>query len=168
MSIAEAIANAGRYLTEHPEEARYRDSPATARISGGLGATVEGPDAHVRTDMPTSVGGGGSAPSPGWLLRAAEASCVATLVAMRAAALGVDIRAIDVTVDSESDDRGILGLDAAVPAGPLSTRVVVSIDSPGRAARELEEIARWALEHCPVADAVRRAVPIELEVVGRS
>ena len=30
MSIAEAVANAGRYLTDHPEEARYRDSAAVA------------------------------------------------------------------------------------------------------------------------------------------
>jgi hypothetical protein len=29
------------------------------------------------------VGGDGSAPSPGWYLRAAEAACVATLIGMR-------------------------------------------------------------------------------------
>ena len=33
---------------------------------------------------------------------------------------------IEVTVDSESDDYGILGLDPAVPAGPLSMRVQVA------------------------------------------
>ena len=166
MSIAQSIANASAYLTEHPDEARYRDSPARARLTEGLATTVEGPDgAYAQTDMPTSVGGGNAAPSPGWLLRAAEASCVATLVAMRAAAEGIDLRSVDVTVDSESNDLGILGLDPAVPAGPLSTRVVVAIDALGRGADELEPLARWALEHCPVTDAVARSVPIELEVV---
>ncbi len=59
-----------------------------------------------------------SAPSPGWLLRAAEASCVATLITMRAAMLGIDLDTLEVTVDSVSDDRGLLGVDDTVPAGP--------------------------------------------------
>ena len=43
--------------------------------------------------MPTSVGGSNSSVSPGWYLRAAEASCVATMIAMRAAHQGVDLDA---------------------------------------------------------------------------
>jgi uncharacterized OsmC-like protein len=166
MSIRDAIANASRFLTENPDQAVYRDSPARARLSNGLATTVTGPDgAEARTDMPTSVGGGNAAPSHGWLLRAAEASCLATLVAMRAASEGIELRSVDVTVDSESNDLGILGLDADVPAGPLSTRVVVAIDAPGHPPVEIEALAGWALEHCPVTDAVARPVPIELQVV---
>ena len=165
MSIGEAVAAASAYLTEHPEEARYRDSAAVARIESGLLVTVTGADgATLRTDMPTGIGGTASAPSPGWVLRAAEASCVASLVAIRAAALGVELRSVEVEVDSESDDRGILGLADDVPAGPLSTRISVAIDAPSRAPAEIEEIAAWAVAHCPVVDAVRRAIPIELVV----
>ena len=76
----------------------------------------------MTTDMPTSVGGGNTAPSPGWQLRAAEASCVATLIAMRAAQVGVALAKVEVTVDLESNDWGILGIGdesaGAVPAGP--------------------------------------------------
>ncbi len=77
--------------------------------------------------MVTSVGDEGSAPSPGWLLRAAAASCVGTLVALRAATLDAAVESLEVTVDSESDDRGILGIDPAVPAVPLSLRVAVLV-----------------------------------------
>jgi hypothetical protein len=35
-------------------------------------------------DLPSPVGGDGVAPTPGWLLRAARATCEATLTAMRA------------------------------------------------------------------------------------
>jgi uncharacterized OsmC-like protein len=165
MSIGEAVAAASAYLTEHPEEARYRDSAAVARIESGLVVTVTGADgATLRTDMPSGIGGTASAPSPGWVLRAAEASCVASLVAIRAAALGVELRSVEVEVESESDDRGILGLAEDVPAGPLSTRISVAIDAPGRAPAEIEELATWAVAHCPVVDAVRRAIPIELVV----
>lgn len=55
--------------------------------------------------MATSVGGTGSAPSPGWLLRAAVASCVTTLIAMRAATLDVALDSLAVTVDSESTSK---------------------------------------------------------------
>jgi uncharacterized OsmC-like protein len=168
--IRQKLEAAIGYLTDHPAEARYTDSPAIARLTdvAGLATHVTGADgAEIRTDMPASVGGGNGHASPGWYLRAAEASCVATLVAMRAAQEGVALEALEVTVDSESDDRGILGVSDDVPAGPLRTRVQVLVTS--RAADDddddvWETIVRWALDHCPVTDAVRRATPMTVEV----
>ncbi|HEX7345457.1 MAG TPA: OsmC family protein [Candidatus Limnocylindrales bacterium] len=163
--IREALDGALAYYAEHPADARATDSAATARLVDGLLVDVTGPsDERIRTDMVPSVGGTGSAPSPGWLLRAAEASCVATLIAMRAAMLGVRLTSVEVTVDSESDDRGLLGMDESVPAGPLSGRVVVRIGGDGVEASTLDAIARWGVKHCPVCDAVERAVPIETVV----
>ena len=58
--IGDALRGARAYLTDHPDEARYRDSAATARVEAGLAVTVDGPDgATLRTDMPPSIGGGG-------------------------------------------------------------------------------------------------------------
>ena len=48
------------------------------------------------------------------MFRAAYASCVATLIAMRAAEEGWSLGMLEVTIDSESDDRGILGISSAV------------------------------------------------------
>jgi uncharacterized OsmC-like protein len=161
MSIRSAVEAAVGYVGSHPDEARYRDSVASARLDESLTVVVADPSGReVRTDMSTGIGGGDAAPSPGWLLRAAIASCVATLIALRAAVVGVELHSLRVDVDSESDDRGILGLDDAVPAGPLSIRVAVALDSdaPGRAA----ELVDWALVHCPVTDAVARPVPVEV------
>jgi uncharacterized OsmC-like protein len=164
MSIAEAVARATEYLGAHPDEARYRDSAARARLTSGLVVDVTGPTGEaLRTDMPTGIGGTATAPSPGWYLRAAAASCVASLVAIRAAATGVALRSVDVELDSESDDRGILGLDPAIPAGALSVRVVVTIDADADRAT-LEAIARWAVDHCPVTESLSRAVPLEVKV----
>jgi hypothetical protein len=81
-----------QYLGAHPNEARYTDSIATATLESGLRVRVAGASGEqIATDMPPSVGGTGSAPSPGWLFRAALASCDATLIAMRAAAQGVQL-----------------------------------------------------------------------------
>ncbi len=163
--IREALRAATDYLTQHPEEARYTDSTATAVLTSGLAVTVRSQDGFsVATDMPSSVGGGASAPSPGWLLRAAQASCLATLIAMRAAYEGLEVTRVEVAVDSESDDRGILGLDDSVPAGPISSRARAQVEAVGATREQMEAVVRWADQHCPVQDAVRRAVPLHLEV----
>ena len=165
--IRDAVAGASAYLDEHPDEARYRDSHARARLSDGLRVEVEGPGGeHLTTDMPRAIGGGASSPSPGWYLRAAAASCVAALIGIRAAMVGLELPAesVSVTVDSQSDDRGILGLDDAIAAGALSMRVAVSLTAVSVERAAFEDVARWAVEHCPVTDTVRRPVPIELEL----
>jgi uncharacterized OsmC-like protein len=164
-AIRSAIESASAYLAEHADEARYTDSAATARVESGLRIRVSGPAAEeLATDMPAAVGGGASAPSPGWYLRAALAACVTSLAVMRAAQLGIAGFGCEVDVDSESDDRGILGLDESVPAGPLSTRVAVRAWATDADRGHLREIAEWAVAHCPVSDAVRRAVPMTVDV----
>jgi uncharacterized OsmC-like protein len=165
-TIRTAIEGASAWLAEHPDEARYTDSKARARIETGLRVVVEGPAGErLETDMPAAVGGSGSAPGPGWYLRAAVAACVASLATMRAAQLGWTGFRCAVDVDSESDDRGILGVDAAVPGGPLSMRIALDLAADGIGLDGLEELAVWAVEHCPVSDAMRRAVPVHIEVV---
>lgn len=163
--IATAIGTAREYLSAHPDEARYRDSPATAVVESGLRVTITGDDgASAVTDMVAGVGGDGSAPSPGWLFRAAYASCLATLIAMRAAESGVTLTRLEVRVDSESDDRGILGISAAIPAGPISAGIAVRAAASGIDEDVLREVIAWGVSHCPVDDAVRRAIPVELRV----
>jgi len=163
--IRESVELARRYLGEHPGEARYTDSKATARLDAGLAIKVDAADgSSITTDMPVTVGGRGSAPSPGWILRAAQASCLATLIAMRAAEQGLELTFLAVTVDSESDDRGILGMDENVPAGPLSSRARVDMEAAGAGRAELLSVLAWADTHCPVQDAVRRAIPMSVEL----
>lgn len=166
-AIRTAIEGASAYLTEHPDEARYTDSIATARVGEGLHVRVEGPAGEtLETDMPGAVGGGNAHPSPGWFMRAAVAACVASLATMRAAQLGWTGFSVEVDVDSESDDRGILGLDPSTPAGPLSMRIGLRMTADDRGLEQLEELAVWAVDHCPVSDAVHRGVPVHVEVSG--
>jgi uncharacterized OsmC-like protein len=164
-SIGAAIEGATAWLQEHPDEARYTDSLATARLDGGLRVVVTGPnDESITTDMPAAVGGAASAVSPGWLFRASLAACVLSLATMRAAQLGMRAFQCEVEVDSESDDRGILGVDPSVPAGPLSIRIGFRMSAEDANPESLEGIARWAADHCPVAESAGREIPIAVEV----
>lgn len=164
-AIGDAIRRAREALQQRPEQARYTDTPALAVVEDGLRCRVTGPHGAVLiSDMPAGVGGEASAPSPGWLLRAAHAACDATLIAMRAAEENIELSHLEVVVDSESDDRGLLGMDEPTPAGPLQTRVRIQVEAEGVAEAKLREIVDWAREHSPVDEAMLRAVPVSVEV----
>jgi uncharacterized OsmC-like protein len=163
--IKDSIENAVRYLSEHPDEARYTDPVARATLGDSLRVDVSGPSGEtIVTDMPSAVGGRGEEPSPGWLFRAAIASCVASTIAMEAAREGVTLTSLDVEVDSESDDRGILGMDESVPPGPLSTRVRIRAGAEGIEGSALRALLERGAARCPVCDATKRAVDVSLLV----
>jgi uncharacterized OsmC-like protein len=163
--IGEAIERVRGFLSEHPDKAHSVDIPTTARIDSGLRVSVEGPDGRsATTDMPTAVGGGGTAGSPGWLMRAAHAACDATVIAMCAAEEGIELNQLEVTVDSDSDDRGLLGLDGA-PAGPLVTRVRITISAAAVDPERLRALVDRAELRSPVGQALRTAGPVEVEFV---
>jgi uncharacterized OsmC-like protein len=163
--IKQSIDNAVRYLAEHPGEARATDSFARATLGGELRVEVTGPNAErIVTDMPRSIGGRAEEPSPGWLFRAGIASCVASTIGMEAAREGVELGSLEVEVDSESDDRGILGMDESVPAGPLSTRIRVRATAQGLEEARLRDLLERGAGRCPVCDATKRAVQVALEI----
>jgi uncharacterized OsmC-like protein len=165
VSIREAIEKTSRVLTEQPEKARSKNAPATARLLDGLRCEATGPNGEtLRTDMPPAMGGAASAPNPGWVLRAALASCTATAIAMRAAKLGVDLTTLEVTVESYSDNRGILGLDDKVSAGLTSLATRVKIGATDVPADQLRELAEWGDRHSPVACTARISPSYTLEV----
>jgi len=102
-SVRDAIEKLSKVFAEQPTKARSKNPSATAVLENGVKFQVTGPYGEkVSTDMPSALGGGSSAPNPGWLLRASLASCHATVIAMRAAQVGV-------TQDSQPRERLIGG-----------------------------------------------------------
>jgi uncharacterized OsmC-like protein len=163
-AIRTAIETACAQLSEHPDKALSTDAAATAVREDGLRFRVDGPTGSVTTDMAASVGGGASAPTPAWLMRAALASCDATLVAMEAARDGVELTELTVTVDSETDFRGILGVDDSIDAGPRAVRVCIEVAAANAGEDQLREIVRRAEQRSPVRDAVVRQVSMATEI----
>lgn len=164
-SISEAIEKTSRILREQPQKAKSKNVPATARVLDGLRCEVKGPNGEtLHTDMPPAMGGAAAAPAPGWLLRAAMASCTATVIAMRAARLGVELTTLEVTVESDSDARGVLGLDDKISAGLSSLATRVKIGAAGTPAEQLHELAQWGDRHSPVACTTRIPPSFTLEV----
>lgn len=165
-SIRSAIQRTSDYLTEHPEAATASDSVATAVREDGLRFRIEGPWPSLTSDMAESVGGGASAPTPGWLLRAALAACDASAVAMEAARDGIELTDLEVSVESESDFRGVLGVDPPVHAGPLSMRVTIRLAATNATEDQLRAIVERAESRSAVQDALVREVPITTEIAA--
>lgn len=166
--IREAIENMTKVLSEQPQKGRSKNPPATATLETGLRFRVTGPKGETTvTDMPPSLGGKGTAPNPGWFLRASLASCNATMIAMRAAQLGITLETLEVTVLSEADVRGLLGTDEKVSAGLLDLRTHVKIGAVGASPEHIRQIVSWAEAHSPIGCTVRDAqtTAVEVEVV---
>lgn len=163
--VRDALENLARVLEATPEKGRVKHVPARARLQEGLRCSVEGPNGEsLHTDMPRPMGGAASAPSPGWLLRAALASCTGTAIAMRAAVQAVDLSLLEVSVESSSDNRGLLGVDESVSAGFVAIRMKIRIGARGRAPDELRALAEWGDAHSPVACTVRRGFDYAVEI----
>jgi len=65
--IRRALLTVAEHYGAHPEDAKSEDKPAKATLDSGLRINVEGPGSWtLTTDMPTALGGEGSAPSPGF------------------------------------------------------------------------------------------------------
>jgi uncharacterized OsmC-like protein len=163
-AIRSAIEKASTYLAENPDAAMGTDAAATAVRDQDLRFRVEGPKGELTTDMSESVGGGASAPTPGWLLRAALAACDATAVTMEAAREGIELSDVRVSVESDTDFRGVLGVDGADSPGPVEIRVRVELAAPDATEDQLREIVRRAESHSPVHDALAREVPMTTEI----
>ena len=161
--IREAIEILSSAFSAEPAKARAKNAPATARLNEGLRFEVTGPyNARIVTDMPPAMGGAATGPNPGWFLRAALASCTATAIAMRAAKLGITLKTLELTVESESDSRGLLGIgDVSAALGAVRTKVRIRGDATPEVLRDL---AAWGDAHSPVGCTLRQSADCSLDV----
>ncbi|MBZ2169157.1 OsmC family protein [Marinobacter sp. F4216] len=156
--IGKAVENVETYMRTRtgPEP----DVCATAVVEDGLKCRIQSPDGRfVYTDMPEEVGGTATCNSPGWLMRAAIASCDATLLAMRAARCGIDLDSIVVRVDAMSDGRGMF-LDEGISPGSSEMRVSFDIRAKNAPREEIQELVDWVIAHAPVGKDISQAVDI--------
>src|SRR5580658_5598300 len=140
--IAQAFDRTERMLRRRPSAGVHDDSTAVARWVGGARVFTTDPLGHgLATDLPRELGGAGDGPSPGWLLRAGLAACLATCIAAVAAREGVVLTELEVVAKSRSDTRGLFSMPgergAPVDPGPNELELLVRIAAPGVAMEAL-------------------------------
>lgn len=136
---------------------------ASGRVEHGLVCHARQDDYTATMDMPEPIGGGGSAPSPGFHIRMGLVGCVAVGIKLTAAREGIDIGAIDVAVEMDFDDAAMIGVSDNT-AAPLETRITIAIESSAPWADVTAMVGR-ALERDPYFIAFRDAQPVKTSLV---
>ena len=153
------------YLKANPEKTKIKGKAATAVLESGLKVRTTGPkDQIIVSDIPSSMGGGESAPAPGWYMQAALAACYASGIALKAAQESIELSTLEVSIDAESDARGFFGFDEAIKAGPLNVKANVLIGAKGVEEEKLRDLVKQVYKYSWVGNAVLRSVPIKTEV----
>jgi uncharacterized OsmC-like protein len=168
-NIAKAMQRVRAVLARRPQAGIHSDEPAIAGWDEGTRVIVRHANGtQITTDMPVELGGQGNEVSPGWLLRAGLASCLATRIAMQAAALGIPITRLEVLARSTSDARGLLGMtgDRGEPITPAPSEVhlEVKVGAPNVAPERLQVMVEDSFRSSPVSAALETAVSVALRV----
>jgi uncharacterized OsmC-like protein len=167
--IAAALQRAQSVLQRRPDMGLHDDAPASATWHGGTRVvTRHANGTQLASDMPVELGGSGDRITPGWLFRAGMASCAATTIAMAAAAEGIELTELEVSVRSRSDTRALLGMaeagGASVCASPRDVQLHVRIGAPGVSAERLRALVAEGCRRSPVPNAVQDALPVDVHI----
>ena len=155
--IREALSRGGRAL-EHRPALGQRTAVTRVRLGDALRCEISEGSWTLPADVGPKLGGDGSAPNPGLLLRGAVGACLAMGCAMWAARRGVRLDRLEVTVEADYDARGELAV-APVPPGYTAMRCAIDVASEASDA-ELEEIFALAEAHSSLEDVLVRPVSV--------
>ncbi|WP_162914130.1 OsmC family protein [Taklimakanibacter lacteus] len=144
--------------------AAFSSTRASGHVGEGLVCTVRQGDREAVADMPPVLGGGGSAPTPGFFIRVGLASCVAIGIKLTAAREDIALAAVDVDVDMDFDDSALLGLGDNT-AAPLETRFTITL-ATAAPWPEVTAMVERALAADPFFIALRDAQNVKVATVA--
>src|SRR5437868_9502757 len=144
---------------QKPLKEQYRSDPnasqITLRAKGGqtdvpVACSVDIGRAIYKAEAHKGVGGGGSGACSGDLLLGALSACAQITCQMVAAAMGVPVERIEVTVEGDLDLRGTLGISKDVPVGFQSIHTRFEIVAPQATAEQLRALREKTEQYCVV------------------
>ena len=155
---------------QKPLKEQYREDPATSRITlkarGGqtetpiacsvaIGRAIYNAEAHP------GVGGAGTGACSGDLLLGALSACAQITCQMVAAAMGIPVERIEVTVEGDLDLRGTLGISKEVPIGFQGIRLRYEIAAPRATPEQLRGLREKTEQYCVVLQTLAHPPSVE-------
>lgn len=135
-------------------------------IQGFYGCRQEDPSRQTAfeldADEPPVLLGEDRGANPVEFVLHALAACLTTSIAYHAAARGIEIEAIESSLEGDLDLRGFLGLSDEVRKGYSAVRVRMRATTSASPA-QLKALAKFS----PVYDMVSRSLPVELSIETR-
>ena len=151
--IKEAVVRSAKALSLKPSLG-FGTGISKTKITNGLSCESTEGNHKLIADMPESVGGNASGPTPGIYGRAALGSCLAIGYMMKASAMNIKIDSLEVEVQADYDDGALLGT-SPVPPGYLEVRYTVTIESDA-AEEEILQMLDMADKQSPYLDVFSR------------
>jgi len=150
-----------------PLKARYEADPETAKLTITVRSSTTGGDptrVAIQTENGKHEWAAGAHPMAGGeddlacsgdLLLASLAACQEITLRMVAAAMGIKLEEVELTVEGDLDFRGTMGVDPETPVGFTAIRTTIAITADAPADR-LERLAQRAERYCVVASTLRQ------------
>ncbi|MBW3632485.1 MAG: OsmC family protein [Chloroflexi bacterium] len=165
-----------------PLKARYESDPESAKLVMTVHSTTAGDD-PTRCTVASIDGLGGNAVAwdagahpmaggegdlacSGDILLASLAACQEITLRMVAAAMGVQLQNVEVTIEGDLDFRGTMGIDPETPVGFQQIRTSVRFDAEAPPDR-LQRLADRAERYCVVGATLREGTSLTTSIAAR-
>ncbi len=158
--LRDLIAETQQAFRANPVDAQATFKSVSV-LGEGLRSEAELRHHQLVVDEPASLGGTDSGPNPVELVLAALGTCQEITYRAYAAALGIPLEHVSVTLEGDIDFRGFFAVDDSVRPGYQKLRGTVHITSSADAGT-LEQLRQAVNAHCPVLDIISNPVPVEL------
>lgn len=144
---------------QRPLKGAYKSDPSKAKITLEARASVSDTPLACSVDIGRAlyesqahagVGGAGTGACSGDLLLGSLAACAQVTCQMIAAAMGISVHGVEVSVEGELDLRGTLGMSKDVPVGFEHIRVTFNIDAPDATPDQLDALKDKTERYCVV------------------
>ena len=165
-----------------PLKAQYESDPESAKLVMRVQSATASSDptrctvAAVGLNGTNSVawdagahpmaGGEGDLACSGDLLLASLAACQEITLRMVAAAMSIELRDVEVTVEGDLDFRGTMGIDPETPVGFQRIRTAIRFDADAAPDR-LQRLAQRAERYCVVGATLREGTALTTDIAVR-
>jgi uncharacterized OsmC-like protein len=155
-----------------PIKDRYREAPASARITlkargeldeAKIACKVETGRALAVAGLHPGTGGSGLELCSGDMLLEALVACAGVTCKAVATALGVNLRAGEVSAEGDLDFRGTLGIDKAAPVGFEAIRLSFKLDTDATP-EQLETLMKLTERYCVILQTLKRPPALTAEL----
>lgn len=157
---------------QKPLKDQYRNDAASSQITlkarGGqtetpIACSVAIGRAMYQAQAHAGVGGAGTAACSGDMLLGALSACAQITCQMVAAAMGIPIERIEVTVEGDLDLRGTLGISKDVPVGFQRVQTRFEILAPQATPEQLSALREKTEQFCVVMQTLTEPPTLKTE-----
>lgn len=150
LNTKQALERAVKVVTLSPSRGQ-RVYTNIASISSGTFCQIREKDHVLTADVSTAMGGEALGPSPSMMLRSALTSCVAIGIKMWAAREDILVEAVEVTLETDVDAQGQLGVNDSVAPGFEGLRLNIKVQTAANE-ESMKKVIKKSLKYSPLMD----------------